>query len=720
VAWPEQPFGDVDVRVELEFDGTGITGYTAGVAWQDVTVFVDGDVLINRGLSPNASSRLAEPASVELQLLNDDFRFSVDDPRSLLFGRIGRGTKLRVRVVYNSGLSTSTRFTGKIRRLPSTPDDRHGDLKVTVTVQASGVLGDFDLVDGVGESPLSRHFRSVSGLLGYWSLEDGGENAEGGASFGSWPVGAGRVTVTGGRMGDRDATLVASDPVPALGTARLRAATKRSPFIGTTGNAWTLMAHMVIPTSIPTTSSAVAVECNGSAHDWYIQVKDDGTAALVIGDINGALIGSSSPTTDFRGQSVRFRVAAEQSGTDVTWSWSYLVEGATAGVSLGSGTLTAYTNGRPKAVTWNFDGVDAGDVVVAHVAVLDGVVSVTAGAEAFAGHAGENAAARVVRLATEAGTGAFTDPITSTTLLGPQRRAPAGQLLEDVVDCDGMVFDQRTQLALTYLGFAARVDPTEVVIPYSDLALPVRVEPSDARVVNDVTVTRAGGAAARVEVTDGPLGVTALGRKDTAVTLNLFRDSQPVHHANLMTVIGTWPEPRIPAVSIDVYTASTATRTAVLDGSLDIGARMVLPGLPAALGGQELRQILEGYTERLSRVGWWWTGYGSPAGPFDWVVLDDPVLGRIDQGASTLAAAVTSTATTLSVAFVGPPWGRAADGVSFPFDLLLGGVERVTVLAITGTTSPQPFTVVRGVGGKQQAHVIGAEVRLFRQRRWGL
>ncbi len=48
----------------------------------------------------------------------------------------------------------------------------------------------------------------------------------------------------------------------------------------------------------------------------------------------------------------------------------------------------------------------------------------------------------------------------------------------------------------------------------------------------------------------------------------------------------------------------------------------------------------------------------------------------------------------------------------FPFDVAMGG-EQIAVTAVTGTSSPQTFTVVRSKNGVVKAQTAGADVRLF-------
>jgi len=83
---------------------------------------------------------------------------------------------------------------------------------------------------------------------------------------------------------------------------------------------------------------------------------------------------------------------------------------------------------------------------------------------------------------------------------------------------------------------------------------------------------------------------------------------------------------------------------------------------------------------------------------------------RIDTDGSTLAAGVTATATTLSVA--GPLWiTSAAYPQEFPIDVRLGG-EVVRVTAISGASSPQTWTVVRSINGIVKAQAAGEAVSL--------
>jgi hypothetical protein len=93
--------------------------------------------------------------------------------------------------------------------------------------------------------------------------------------------------------------------------------------------------------------------------------------------------------------------------------------------------------------------------------------------------------------------------------------------------------------------------------------------------------------------------------------------------------------------------------------------------------------------------------------------LDSASLGRADTDGSQLTTAVDATAVSISVTTTsGPVWvDSAAYASEFPFDITMGG-EVMSVTAITGTTSPQTFTVTRSVNGVVKDQLAGADIVL--------
>lgn len=85
---------------------------------------------------------------------------------------------------------------------------------------------------------------------------------------------------------------------------------------------------------------------------------------------------------------------------------------------------------------------------------------------------------------------------------------------------------------------------------------------------------------------------------------------------------------------------------------------------------------------------------------------------------ATLNEDLTTTETDVDVATATLPlW--TIDPNEFPFDIMVGG-ERMTVTSISGSSSPQTFTVIRSRNGIVKAHSTGAAVALFRQSVYAL
>jgi hypothetical protein len=84
-----------------------------------------------------------------------------------------------------------------------------------------------------------------------------------------------------------------------------------------------------------------------------------------------------------------------------------------------------------------------------------------------------------------------------------------------------------------------------------------------------------------------------------------------------------------------------------------------------------------------------------------WDIVSPSTIGSMPAG---LFPSVFSVATP-----VGPVW-TSADG---QYDIRVGG-ERMTVVSVTGSSSPQLFSVKRAVNGVKKAHAAGSAVELFK------
>jgi hypothetical protein len=125
--------------------------------------------------------------------------------------------------------------------------------------------------------------------------------------------------------------------------------------------------------------------------------------------------------------------------------------------------------------------------------------------------------------------------------------------------------------------------------------------------------------------------------------------------------------------------------------------------------------LAQGFTETLTNFGYSITANCTPESPQHLGVYGGAtgnVESRYSSDGSTLAAPAAAGDTSLSVATPsGPLW--TTSGGDVPFDLRIRG-ERITVTAISGSSSPQTFTVTRAVNGISLNHPAGSTVGLWR------
>lgn len=232
---------------------------------------------------------------------------------------------------------------------------------------------------------------------------------------------------------------------------------------------------------------------------------------------------------------------------------------------------------------------------------------------------------------------------------------------------------------------------------------------------NDVTAERPRGSSSRIVATTGPLSTLpppdGVGRYDESVTVNVETDEQLADQAAWRVHLGTVDEPRYPTVTVDL-TSNPDLMIAV--AGIESGDRLTVANTPVWLPPGDVETIVQGYGERLTPFEWRWEANTSPGPPWDVTVLDDQ-RRRVDTAGSELATAITSTQTTFDVVTTAVyPWiDSVGKPTHFPFDVKVGG-EVMTVTDITGTSSPQTFTVTRSVNGVVKPHDAGSAVNVDR------
>lgn len=713
---PAGPSFPPNVTVELQVDGS----------WVDITgdVRVSDDITISRGRRDEASQ--TDPGRMSLVLNNRHGRYSPRNPQSPYYGRIGRNTPIRVRV------GTAVRGVWEVSAWPTRWDTSGAD--VWVPIDASGLLRRAEQGARPLDSALVRYIVE-QGPLAYWPLTNPPSAGLAGPPLvGTRPfrfylrVQTGGVYLTRPAWQDGDLADHLEPVVRVAGTRGL--ATGGVP--AGSGTSWSVD---WVRTGIGGQDSMQVVTAGGGSRvTWYVGEDptvdpreiyvsvmvepDDGSPSITILD------DTAPAETLFDDNPHHMRLSATPSGSDTAWTL-YL-----DGTVLLSGT-TSSADGQPKPVTnvayeWWVPSDDEDHLALGHVTVWGADAPTAADVtEAMLGFPGETAGRRIQRIATEEGLALeVSGDLDDTELVGVQGMDTPLALVQEAAAVDGgLLGEDRTSVALAYRTRTSMYNQTPALtLNYAngEVAPPLEPVDDDQEVVNDVTVKRAGGGEYRATLDEGPLSVQAppdgVGRYDTSITVNVADDDQLAGLAGWLLHLGTVDEARYPVVRVNL--GNPRARELVTDVvRVDVGDRIQVTGLPAWMppGGADL--IVQGYTERINTHRWEFEFVCTPAAPWTVAELpaDDDLVGptdpvRADTAGSELAAPVDAAATVLSVATTqGPPWTTDPD--EFPFDVAVGG-EVMRVVAITGTSSPQTFTVQRSINGVQKGHATGTDVRL--------
>ncbi|MFD0344003.1 hypothetical protein ACFVH0_35955 [Streptomyces sp. NPDC127117] len=379
-----------------------------------------------------------------------------------------------------------------------------------------------------------------------------------------------------------------------------------------------------------------------------------------------------------------------------TTAWSVYIDGTlnTSGVDSVKGQALRRIN-----FLWDLDDDLAKDPVSLGYITCWGPSGPTAADmyRAYSGFPGEYASTRMLRVAAEQGVRAsMSGEETAATRLGIQKRAKLLDAFAIVAETDlGYALEQRDARALIYRGRDTLYNQEPVfTLDYSAglISAPFKPTDDDKLTENDVTVVRDGGGfstavleSGRMSVLDPPEGV---GRYDVARTLSLETDAQTADHAYWRMHLGTYDGLRYTRITINL---GNPRAYALIDSiyRADVGDLIRLTNLPADHPPDDVDLIVRGYTEEIGATGWTITFNCAPGSPWTVGVMDDPTLGRADTEKSQLTAAVSATATVLSVGTTtGPVW--TADPGEAPWDITAGG-EVMTVVGVGQVINPNPL-----------------------------
>lgn len=609
------------------------------------------------------------------------------------------------------------RLFGEVSEWPQQWDPTGSDAWVPVRV--SGITRRL----GQGVSPVASVLRHTiparADLVAYWPCEDGA-NARSIAS-GTQGVRAMVVTDTTASGGTAPAfasntAFKASDAIPVLNTGRFDAIV---PTYSTAGEQQFRFLINVPSGGTTDLAQICKLYTSGTAAKWEMiyGVVNGGSIQLNVYDRNDATISTGSFVSfalDGKAKLLHFELT--QSGGNVDWVIAAIEPGARSGTTS-TGTVTSRTVGIVNRFVFNKHN-DIGGTAIGHVHLENAITSVFDYGVQLNAYLGETAGNRMQRLAGENGESidVVGDP-DDTHRMGYQGVDTFLNLVKECAETDGgILYEPRDVVAMRYRTRRSleRQNP-KVTLSYPGHQM-VKLEPTedDRDTRNKVTVSRRDGGSAVAELTTGSLSTQSppdgVGRYDTSVTLSLSNDVEAERQAYWRLHLGTVDEARYPRLRVNLaspdITADQRLVRELLD--LDVGDRITIDDPPLWVPPEAISLLVQGYTEEIGQFHHVIEFNLAPESPYRVAVYDDGA-SRYSSDGSTLDGAHNSTTTTLSVATASGPTWRHTDG---DFDIMVAG-ERMTVTNITGTTSPQTFTVTRSVNGVVKAQASGATVELF-------
>lgn len=626
---------------------------------------------------------------------------------------------------YDNFQAKIPRYAGEVSSWPQKWDTSGQD--IYVQVGTAGIMQRLSLGNAPTQSVLRRAFlRDSTTPIVYWPCEDSIN-----ASLMASGIGGDPLRVLVGTSVFASSTLaIASGPLVEFGTGVWGAIIPTYTFTGQRCQLrFVLSVASGGPGAFLRTLSVLAF--TGTIN--RLQIFTDGTSTTGGLSLTAyAADGSTIYTTGavecgLDGVPIQVSLEWATSGSNVIVSCNVLKQGSTTTTSITGGdhTITSQTIGVATYIVLNEDLTQAASTAMGHIAFYNTFEALTTVSvyTQFNAWQGETAGARLLRLCGEESVPfLYVGNLSDTAAMGYQTSQPLIALVTECVSADlGMVYEARGEGGICYTTRTALYNQAASVdLNYSNHVIANPFEPIDDDLLtkNDITVPRTGGSSVRAQLLTGRLSVNnpgagGVGRYSQSVTaVNVLSDGQLADIANWLLHLGTVDETRYPSVPVNL--ANPDTVSAGLDSpmlSLDVGNRGTISNPKSGQTPDQISQLVLGYIETLNAFIDTIAINCAPESPYEINILDDGI-SRLDSTDSTLSAGVTSSATSISVATTSGTLWTTASG-DFPFDIGVSG-ERMTVTNITGTSSPQTFTVTRSVNSVSKAQVTGAVVTLWR------
>lgn len=650
----------------------------------------------------------AETLSVQpaIEVRNPRGDYTPEDARAKYWPGVVEGTPVWWTLTTPAG--TNDLVQGFVAGLAPRWSARNGRHKV-VDMQVYGRLGLLNRGNRPLPAPLARSVLATSPVA-YWPLTDGEDSdwAASGLPEGTQMDEAGTI-----QFAQVDGPAGAQAKVPELVTSDAYTGDLTAPVVMTTSTGWTVEGWV---RGVYDTTSAV----NGSADPVGWQTfgsprGTDGWAVRILAsptfdefDINiNAFDGSTTTTVGtgaftaatFQGIWHQWRITATQNGGNVEFrAWVNGVQNVGVTTVAGSvGTVTRHMVAQPPA-RGDAAATNWTSISVAHFAAWD-TPTPDLTYEAGLGWPGETPGERIERVCEEEGVPVSVDAATETTLMGAQ---PPGTLVDVVQDAEltgmgrlserawGLHYRPRELLYNQSAALVLDVDEGELGDPFAprrDLAM----------IRNEVQVTRRGGSTATYRDTESQ----QRGVFQDSYTISPSTDAELLPYAQARVGIGTVEGYRCPSLSTDLGRHPELLAEWL---ALALGDRIQVHGARRRLEHAEdlVDQLVEGRVQTLDgRRSWKVTMVTSPAAPYTVGVIegtggDSSPPWRLDATAE-ITQVYGAGATSLSVATTEGPLLSTSAG-DYPCDVTVDGVP-MRVTAVSGASSPQTVTVIRGIDG---------------------
>lgn len=705
-----QQFGtQLYLVVEIAW-GADLSAPSGSWVWYDVTtdVQVDSGKHIAMTCGRQDERSVAGPASCSFTLDNRLNKYS-----SAAVGQnwpnVKRGVPLRVRTVLNNA-SKQTLFQGNVSSM--TPSfDGTGAYSIT-TVTANGILRRL----GQGSAPLQSTMRTytptVASLLAYWPMEDG----ESAASFASaGPTGVAGMGFAGSPVLHSNTSSIGSDALPVMNGYAYGAV----PAYSLTGQ---VQVRMIV--AWPAAAQALGdqvplfrVFTTGSCAYWDVVYHTGGALSAAGYSVHDGTKVFDSGTFGYNvdGTTGQIGLSLTQSGGDIAVQMSYFSQFATS-AGYTNATATGQTVGAVTSVLLLPFGL-AATVVFGHVQVQSMATDIFENTQPVSAYNGEWAGDRLGRLLLLAGAesrGMFTDSNGATTRMGPQALDTPMNLIREAESTAVAFILDGLDASVTAWSHTAveNMTPSMTLDATLHLVPPFTVTDDDQSLTNSWTLSQRNGSSVTYTDQTGPNGSNRVGLYQNSANVNVFPNSPAgtrtgafdvkaiQDRASWLTHDTTVDGYRIPTLDLAFHHTPTLLPTWLSTiqnsgmGRIDIvNLSSVYPQMPTGT----ISLLVVGFSQVIDQFLWTTTLNCIPYDPWRVGVLSQPsgdtgeFLLRLDTSGSTVVTGMDVGATALTVATTtGPVWTTRAD--DFPLSVSVGGI-RVTVTNITGSSSPQVFTI---------------------------